>query len=284
MGLAGACKITIMRRMIMRRTTELEYDCVCLSPHLDDVVLSCGGIVHALAQKGARVLVVTFFAGTPPDDAITPFALELKERWGNAQDPVAVRREEDLAATHAIGSQALHLPFLDCVYRQDASGQVAYYPTVEHIFANVHPAEADLPRTLLADLEARLPQVAQATIYAPLSAGHHVDHILVLQMALSLLKRGSQVLFYEDYPYAGNADVVQAALARWPGYCWQRQTIPLDEADLQAKGRGVACYASQISTFWQSVHEMEDALRAQALAVGNGQYGENLWQLTPECV
>ena len=42
--------------------------------------------------------------------------------------------------------------------------------------------------------------------------------------------------------------------------------------------------ASQISTFWQSVHEMEDALRSQALAVGNGQYGENLWQLTPECV
>jgi LmbE family N-acetylglucosaminyl deacetylase len=268
----------------MRLMIEHAYDTICLSPHLDDVVLSCGGMIHALAQRGARVLVATFFAGSPPDDAITPFALELKERWGNAEDPVAVRREEDQAAVRAIGAEALHLPYLDCVYRQDASGQVAYYPTVEHIFADVHPAEADLPQRLLADLEARLPHTAHATVYAPLTAGHHVDHILVLRMALAMLKRGHKVLFYEDYPYAGNAKVVEAALAPWPGHCWKRQTIFLGEADLRAKGRAVACYASQISTFWQNTQEMEEALRAQALAVGHGQYGENLWQLIPECV
>jgi len=263
---------------------EQTHDYVCLSPHLDDVVLSCGGIVHRLARGGARVLVVTFFAGSPSDDAITPFALELKERWGNAEDPVAVRREEDMEAVRAIGAQALHLPFLDCVYRQDAARQMAYYPTVEHIFADVHPAEAGLPQALLAELQSRLPRLAAATIFAPLSAGHHVDHILVLQMALALLKGGHKVLFYEDYPYAGKADVLEAALVSWPGYCWSRETIILDEADLQAKGRGVACYASQISTFWKSAQEMLDALRAQALAVGQGPLGENLWQLRPQCL
>jgi len=268
---------------IMRPMIEHTYDYVCLSPHLDDVVLSCGGIVHALARQGARVLVVTFFAGSPPDDAITPFALELKERWGNAADPVAVRREEDLAATRELGADALHLPYLDCVYRQDASGREAYYPTVEHIFAEVHPAEEDLLQQLLADLDARLPWLADATVYAPLTAGHHVDHILILRVALAMVRRGGKVLFYEDYPYAGNTGVVEAALAPWPGHCWERQTIYHQEADLRAKGRAVACYASQISTFWRSIEQMEDALRAQALAVGNGRYGENLWQLVPEC-
>ena len=52
---------------------------------------------------------------------------------------------------------------------------------------------------------------------------------------------------------------------------------------MRAKSNGVACYVSQISTFWTSVQEMDHALRAQALYVGGGRYAENLWQLKPEC-
>ena len=44
------------------------YPHVYLSPHLDDAVLSCGGLIHRQVVAGQRPLVVTIFAGTPPVD------------------------------------------------------------------------------------------------------------------------------------------------------------------------------------------------------------------------
>jgi len=259
--------------------TGTTYNCVYLSPHLDDVVLSCGGTIYTQVQGGARVLGVSIFSGSPPDDSITDFARELKERWGGEEDPVAVRRREDLAALKVLGAAGLHLGFLDCVYRQDEHIGQVYYPAVEHIFGALHPAEAELHHDLLEALLARVGELNQATIYAPLSAGHHVDHIHVRNMAQLLLARGCRVLFYEDYPYAGDAQAVGAALGAKGERRWQVQSVPFDEAALQAKGEAAACYVSQISTFWSSAAEMREALRAQALRVGGGHYAENYWQL-----
>jgi len=265
--------------------TETAYNCVYLSPHLDDVVLSCGGTIYSQVRGGARVLVVSIFAGSPPDDSITDFARELKERWGGPQpdrgeDPVAVRRREDLAALKILGVAGLHLDFLDCVYRQEEHTSQAYYPTVAHIFGALHPAEAELHHALWEALLAQVEELGQATIYAPLGAGHHVDHIHVRNMAQLLLAQGCRVLFYEDYPYAGDAQTVGAALEAEGERRWQVQTVPFGEEALQAKEEAAACYASQISTFWPSAAEMREALRAQALRVGGGHYAENYWQLS----
>ena len=261
------------------------YTHIYLSPHLDDVVLSCGGAIYEQVQAGGKVLVASFFAGSPADGELTPFTRELKERWGGARDPVAVRRQEDLDALHVLGAAGLHLGFVDCVYRyaevqSDPPEHLAYYPTREHIFGSVHPHEAGWHRELGAALLAQMGPASldAAVCYAPLAAGHHVDHILVQRVAFLLLERGLRVLFYEDYPYAGDSRIVGEALAEHPGQPWGVQTVFLGEEALRAKGGAVACYTSQISTFWASPKEMRQALRSWALAVGRGRYAENYWQ------
>lgn len=256
-----------------------RYAHIYLSPHLDDVVLSCGATIYQQARAGAHVLVVTFFAGSPPNDAPTAFARELKARWGNAADPVGVRRREDLAALRVLGAEGLHLPFLDCVYRLNPRSGEAYYPTVQHIFADVHPGESGLAQELWATFTAQVPEARHATLYAPLTAGHHVDHILVQRAALLGLREGWRVLFYEDYPYAGDEREVARARASQPDHCWSAQTVLVTEQALQAKMDAVACYVSQLSTFWSSMDDMRAALRTQALSVGAGRYGENYWAL-----
>jgi len=261
-----------------------HWDRIYLSPHLDDAALSCGGLIYQQTHAGERVLVVTLFAGSPPDDEITPFARELKARWGGATDPVAVRRREDLAAWRALGAEGLHLPYYDCVYRSDPRTGEAYYPDVASIFADLHPAERDWRRELLAALRERVADLCAARIVAPLTVGHHVDHILAQQMALELMRQGCDVRFYEDYPYAGDAEAIGRALAPWPRGCWSVEAFYLNEAALAAKGDAVACHASQISTFWPDVDAMRRALRAQALAVGEGRYAERLWRLDPRCL
>jgi LmbE family N-acetylglucosaminyl deacetylase len=267
---------------------------VFLSPHLDDVALSCGGRLAALcgrtraALRGRirpaprqRVTVVTLFSGSPADDTLTPFAQELKARWGNASDAVAARRAEDLAAMQLLGAQTVHLGLLDCVYRQDPATGVALYPTREHIFSEIHPREAPWPPEAEARLREALPDLAEATIYAPLAAGHHVDHQIVQCLTFALIATGQKAVFYEDYPYAGDAQTVSAAQLLWPQWRWQEEAVILTEDDLRRKGDAVACYASQISTFWPDADTMRDALRAAALRAGGGILAERYWQAIP---
>ena len=73
-------------------------DRVYLSPHLDDAVFSCGGVIYQQTSMGDEVLVVTICAGEPMTDQLSPFAQGLHERWGIDQASVEVRREEDLRA------------------------------------------------------------------------------------------------------------------------------------------------------------------------------------------
>ena len=50
---------------IERQIAHSSYEYVFVSPHLDDVVLSCSGAICALREQGERVLVTTLFAGDP---------------------------------------------------------------------------------------------------------------------------------------------------------------------------------------------------------------------------
>lgn len=252
---------------------------VYLSPHLDDAVMSCGGTIHAQTRRGDRVLVVTLFAGSPADVDLTPFTRELWERWGAAQDPVAARRAEDLTALGTLGAEALHLPHQDCVYRRHPASGEALYPAVEHIFAEVHPAEAALADALVRDAQDLLAREFEPIVYAPLAAGHHVDHQIARRAAMRLLAEGTAVAFYEDWPYAGDDETVSRALDGGAG-CWQRHIASLSEEAMVAKGDAVACYVSQISTFWPNLAAMRRALYEHARRVGGRGLGEGFWSLT----
>jgi LmbE family N-acetylglucosaminyl deacetylase len=260
---------------------------IYLSPHLDDVALSCGGAIYNQIRAGERVIVVSFFAGSPADADLTAYTSELRERWDQGQDPVAARRQEDMVALARLGALPLHLGFLDCPYRQGAEG-TPLYPTEESIFGEVHPYEAGWHEVLLAQMSHAIQEFLVVSglalhlprfYYAPLAAGHHIDHVIVRRMARLLVERDVPVLFYEDYPYAGDADAIEAALEGWPGAVQARHTTFFDDLALEVKGEAVACYRSQISTFWQSDEEMQEALATYARAVGGQRYGENYWQL-----
>jgi len=253
---------------------------IYLSPHLDDVVLSCGGTLYTQSQQGQKVQVVTFFAGSPPRTDLTPFTKELQERWGNAKEPMAIRRQEDRAALTILGAQPCHLSFLDCVYRQHPSTGQPLYPTEESIFGEIHPSEDLFHYTLCQTFLETVSPSTESTIYAPLGAGQHVDHILIYRVALLLLQQGFQVLFYEDYPYAAESQETAQALQRWPRECWVSQLVSLQPDALEAKIAAIARYASQISTFWSDLSEMRQALYQYTLAVGGGRYAERFWELT----
>jgi LmbE family N-acetylglucosaminyl deacetylase len=246
-----------------------------LSPHPDDAVLSCGGVIYRLTQAGEPVTVVTLMAGALPADVPpSAFIEEHLVRWGLGPDPVPGRREEDRRALQELGAIVRFGRIPDALYRTDGQGN-PLYPDLVALFGTVHPKDPAIGE--LDDTLARLDTAA--TLYAPLGAGHHVDHQLVRDAALRWSRAGVAVFFYEEYPYsAESAEVVEAARVSL-GITTVPVVYPVGEAALVAKIRAITWYESQISTFWDDVTAMKKAVRQYMTRTGGGDCAERFWQV-----
>jgi len=243
-------------------------DWIYLSPHLDDAVFSCGGRIALQVRAGMRVWVVTVCAGSP-EGPLSDYAQALHEYWGLAEtDAPAARREEDRAALARLGAVAVHWDFWDCIYRRAPDGRFLY-PNYDALWGPIAEEDGAL-REELALRMAELP--SSATLCVPLGAGAHVDHRLVRQAAEAT---GRPLVYYEDYPYAGEAGKVEGALGEGD---WEPEMVPLDAAALEAKIAAALCYRSQISSFWAGEADLAAHFRAYAAAVGGGNPAERYWR------
>lgn len=236
-----------------------------LSPHLDDVVFSCGGLVHQLTANGESVVILTVTSGDPPlvlpDSSIVR---ELHKRWAeqsaegiDTTNIVHVRRVEDTRAAQEIGAPVHHLAEYDCIYR--TAGGAALYPTGVSIFENVQPQDYLLSRLL----KTRLPFENVTALYVPLGVGHHVDHQITRDWGLALADQHPEwaVKFYEEYPYIRVEDPDERALPYFEDRILSLEIVPLSEADVLAKIAGMRQYTSQLSSFWKDADAMAAEIR-----------------------
>jgi len=243
---------------------------IYLSPHLDDVALSCGGLIWEQARSGLPVSIWTICAGDPPDRPLSLFAQELHSRWGTGFQASQLRRQEDVRACGILSASYSHFTLPDCVYRYHPDSEQALYPTRQAIFGPLHPAESALVEDLSAELSRRLSP--DARLVCPLTLGGHVDHQLTRVAAERL---AIPLWYYADFPYAQEAQTELVALERAG---WERSLYPISPAGMQAWGAAVAAHASQISTFWPDLEAMRAALQAYCGRSG----GIPLWQPMPE--
>jgi LmbE family N-acetylglucosaminyl deacetylase len=247
---------------------------IYISPHLDDVALSCGGLVWEQQSAGLPVSIWTICAGDPPPGPLSPFAESLHERWQTGVETVALRRLEDIRACAELGAIYYHLQVPDCIYRRGDVSQQALYTSESGIFGKLNPEEEHLVDQISATLIEILP--AQAVLVCPLTVGGHADHRLtkiVVEKALKAKPHGGwELLYYADYPYVRYETQKVADLQR--SLAWKLHTYPVSEDGVQAWLRAVAAYASQISTFWQDLDSMRADLSAYAHQAG----GVRLWQ------
>ena len=249
------------------------YDVIYLAPHLDDAALSCGGQIAGLTRTGKRVLVVTVMAGDPPTAVENDYIRSLHARWELERDAAAQRRAEDSAACAILGADYLHWAIPDCIYRLDPADGRPMYISDDDIFGDVHPAEQPLVSEI-AGMLAKLP--AHEQCYAPLTVGHHVDHLLVAQAAR--LAFDDDLRFYEDYPYAQQPGKLEAVIGE-TATGWQPRVIALTAADLAAKIEAILAFRSQLSTFFTDRADLERQVQDYAAQVG----GERVWREERGC-
>ncbi len=223
------------------------YDAIYLSPHLDDVALSCGGQIFERTQAGERILIVTVTAGHAPT-TLSPFAQMQHQSMQLDANPVAQRRSEDREACRILGADYHHWPILDCIYRSDPLTGRPLYQSDGAIFGAVDPIEHNLLTAHLAQLP------AHKQLIAPLGIGNHVDHQLTVTAAQSTCTH-----FYPDYPYTQRTGYQPPTTA---------VLIPLSDAAVHARIAAIAAYTSQVPHLFGSPDAMKAAVHADIATFG----------------
>lgn len=250
---------------------------VIISPHFDDGIFSCGGAARQLTAAGHAVTIMTImgglYSGELPD---SPILKDLHQRWAAGDNPLRQRQLEDERASNALGVDFMHVPLPDCVYR--VAGDLALYPSEESLFGEVHPA--DYAPRLLQGIQ--IPNLERAAkVYLPLGVGHHVDHQIARDWGMTQVRdmpNKAAVRFFVEFPYSKADQSTELALSS-VDLALEPADVILNEADMRAKIAAIACYQSQISTFWPSIEAMEADVRRAFMDPISGAYVERYWKI-----
>ncbi len=252
-----------------------------LSPHLDDIGLSCAGLAGRLARQGERVIIATFCtADYEGPFALSPAARHEHWQWQLGERPYHHRRAEDRQAAELLGAEALHLGLLDAVYRYDDAGR-PLYEGKQFMGGRVHPHDWEhfYPRVIDALRQTLAIGGDTARIYCPLSIGGHVDHVIV-RRAVEQTRDPAQVSYYEDYPYASkDAGALKPCLEQ-SGAGWRPALIRLTDEEIERRIAAIACYRSQLSALFGELPGGAPAMPTHVREYIARTGGERYWERT----
>ena len=224
---------------------------IYLSPHLDDAVLSAGGLIYEQVRAGKAVEIWNLMCGFPPYGELSPFAQLLHFQWGTAsvEDTVRLRRIEDEKAASIVGAKTIYFDFLDCIYRRAPDGEWLY----SDIYVPPHEAESDLPARIADAVSARLTR--DDKLVCQLSVGSHVDHVIVRRAAELL---NMPLLYDMDIPYLFKYSKELAPKTAG----MKDKAYAVSEAGLKSWQEAVAAYESQISSLFESSEDMREKIQS----------------------
>lgn len=160
---------------------------------------------------------------------------------GLGGDAVEQRRAEDLAAVRTLGARALHLPFLDAIYRRHGARWLCR--TARSTFDRELPDEPDLRTAITAEICQVVEEVRPVAIWTCSAIGHHVDHRRTRAATLAAGRdQGWEPVWWEGLPYAmGLAVGSDARPLRY---------TDVGEEHLDRKLAAIGKYTSQLKMLW----------------------------------
>jgi len=223
---------------------------IYISPHFDDAVLSCGGLIWEQAQKGLPVEIWTICAGDATPGRLSLLAVECHKQWGikSAREVVAARRRENQAAARQVGAETVDFSIPDCIYRRSPSGDVLY---PAEVFAPIDPIEQGLDAEISAALASELQPGDK--VVSPLAIGGHLDHELTRRAAERL---DCSLWYYADIPYLINHPEMLTPATK--GLRGTRYTV--SEKGLEVWQKGISAYDTQILMLFKTTNRMRKAI------------------------
>lgn len=225
---------------------------IYLSPHFDDAVLSCGGIILEQRAADIPVEIWNWMCGTPPDDLpLSDLARSVHAGWelDSVKEVYATRLAEDRQAAARVDAQPRNFDLLDCIYRQADDGSFLY---PDELFVQPHVDDSKL----VAEIAALISETLRPgdRLIAPLGIGNHPDHVIVRQAAE---QTGHPLRYYADIPYT--LWYPEQLAEKTAGL--ESEVVSVSQENMASWQDAVAAYGSQLAPLFLTEENMRNSIR-----------------------
>lgn len=219
-----------------------------ISPHIDDAVLSIGGLIEILVSRGEKVKIQYVFTRT---NWVNSMALQWQDYKSLDIDFVTkLRKEEERYVAKVLGHDYGFFDFYDFPIRNsdDISNQENLIQRITTVLTESIPISDD--------------------IIFPFGQ-KHPDHKLIGYVAKCFLNLGYNVFYYEDLPYvARHQHDYQETFYNMKERGYSPQSF---EIDVTLKTNVLKCYKSQMSNEWL------DTMKSYSYNSLNNSFYERIW-------
>ncbi|WP_338553241.1 PIG-L family deacetylase [Paenibacillus sp. KS-LC4] len=183
---------------------------IFVSPHYDDVVLSCAATIMKLLDRKYACTVNTVYGGGPADSYVpSQVAIDYvvedlgltceSVSIGHCLELLSIRRAEDARAMERIGISCVKtMDIPDAIYRESEGS--CFYATEDELFGAPHVEdEANVCAEFLKYVQTTDQNYAYRWVFPAIS--NHVDHRILIKVGKQLAAAGYCVLFYAEVPY-----------------------------------------------------------------------------------
>ncbi|HSW88589.1 MAG TPA: PIG-L family deacetylase [Candidatus Saccharimonadales bacterium] len=194
-----------MKDDLQKIIEDKHFRCIVISPHADDAILSCGGLLSKLVGK-TDCMVVNVFTKAHAK----PYTLSSKVflKYSHSTDAIELYKEriqEDKEVLAQLSLQSVDLGLEEALFRRKKQrtflGKLLpefdhIYPTYQwHILKKITDDDY-----AVATLKGKLQQFndKKTLVFAPYGIGNHVDHRIVRKVSEELF---DNVVLYSDFPY-----------------------------------------------------------------------------------
>lgn len=229
-----------------------KYQHLFFSPHIDDVILSCGGLISNLSNKESVLIITVFTKAT--DEKISNLGKEFIKLCGfnSAKSLFDSRKEEEERVAKFLKYDYLFLDYADAAFRFHSYFifKKLLYP--KGCFSKVSSNDSILIKDIKVHIHNILKKISnkKCSVYFPLGIGEHADHQILKQIGLST--KSKNIFYYEDFPYCINQNDKQYFVDTL-----RPKTIYLTKATLQKKYKAILLYKSQIKPVFKSEGNFE---------------------------
>lgn len=193
---------------IINTILNKKLKCVFISPHFDDVALSCGALLLELTKHKVPITIVNVFT-TAHEGPYTLSARKFLHTSGKNSDALTLfkkRRKEDEQALSSIKvKKIVNLNIEDALFRRKTKrsliGKIIpefdhIYPTFQwDVMKKIKPSDYAINQ-----LKTELQKLSEKDqiIFAPYGIGGHVDHQITRKVVSEVF---DNVILYSDFPY-----------------------------------------------------------------------------------
>ncbi|HZE86809.1 MAG TPA: PIG-L family deacetylase [Methylomirabilota bacterium] len=195
-----------MNQDLVKAIQSKKLDCVFISPHCDDAVLSCGTLLSQLSGKTNLTVVNVFTkAHKKPYTLSAQQFLKTSNHFSDANALYKERVLEDKKALTTLGIKIVNLDLEDALFRRKKQSSLLgkIIPEIDHLYPTYrwHVIKKIASKDYaMQDLKKVLKQfkTKNTLIFAPYGIGNHVDHKITRMVCEDIFEN---LILYSDFPY-----------------------------------------------------------------------------------